>query len=107
MLLPYSEGALRELPGITAAADRALVLPVVIGPRASDSEIRDIAAITYAANPLKKGLDRVLAAWAKSAAIARGALVVAGVSPGEVRSCGIELPADGGCATSRRSVLPR
>ena len=34
---------------------------------------RDIAAITYGAHPEKKGLDRVLAAWARRAPRGRGA----------------------------------
>ena len=36
--------------------------------RAGPAAERDIAAITYGANPEKKGLDRVLAAWAARAA---------------------------------------
>src|SRR5260370_526527 len=58
---------------------------------------RDIAALTYAANPHKKGLDRVLAAWA--AARREGEeLVVAGAdlrlgAPG-VRVAGRLEPAD-------------
>lgn len=50
---------------------------------------RDIAAITYAANPHKKGLDRVLAAW--GAARRPGErLVVAGATREELRAAGIE-----------------
>ena len=43
-----------------------LVVPIAVepsGPRLAGA-VRDIAAITYAANPDKKGLGRVLAAWA-------------------------------------------
>jgi hypothetical protein len=43
----------------------SVVVPIPIersGPRRGPGE-RDIAAITYAANPSKKGLDRVLRAW--------------------------------------------
>src|SRR5215213_2724075 len=59
LLLPWSEGALAEAP---APHGPALVVPVAVaasGPAAR----RDIAAITYGANPEKKGLDRVLSAW--------------------------------------------
>src|SRR5690349_12726581 len=81
LLLPWSEGALLEAPaaareaavaegetvaGGETAAPRALVVPVAIDrPAAPPSAAarRDIAAITYAANPSKKGLGRVLSAW--------------------------------------------
>jgi glycosyltransferase involved in cell wall biosynthesis len=80
LLLPWSDGGLRETPGGLGADGRALVLPVAVEPfdvgdrdmgedRGEGSaggpgaEVRDIAAVTYGANPTKKGLDRVLAAW--------------------------------------------
>ena len=66
LLLPWSESGLIEAPAVAQAAqsgDRALVLPVPVEPSGSSESVRDIAAITYAANPYKKGLDRVLAAW--------------------------------------------
>ena len=76
LLLPWSEAGLREAPATAGGEGRALVLPVAIessvakdrdtGERASggtDATPRDIAAVTYGANPTKKGLDRVLAAW--------------------------------------------
>jgi glycosyltransferase involved in cell wall biosynthesis len=59
LLVPWSEGGLAEAPAPHADA---LVVPVPVessGPRSD----RDIAAVTYGANPEKKGLDRVLAAW--------------------------------------------
>jgi hypothetical protein len=95
LLLPWSEPALAELPARHA---RALVLPVPVaasGPATPPAE-RDIAAITYAANPHKKGLDRVLAAWRA----ARGpgeTLVVAGVGGRDadgVRHAGMLAPPD-------------
>jgi glycosyltransferase involved in cell wall biosynthesis len=61
LLLPWSEGGLREAPG--DAAGRALVLPVAVDPSGPLDGVRDVAALTYAANPRKKGLDRVLTAW--------------------------------------------
>jgi Glycosyl transferases group 1 len=62
LLLPWSDGGLREA-GESAAHERAIVLPVPVMPSGSAVAVRDIAAVTYAANPSKKGLDRVLAAW--------------------------------------------
>lgn len=41
----------------------AVVVPIAVDPSGPPGEARDIAAITYGANPHKKGLDRVLAAW--------------------------------------------
>ena len=75
LLLPWSEGALAEAP---ARHGPALVLPVPVERSGTPGE-RDIAAITYAANPDKKGLDRVLAAW-RAARRAGETLVVAGIA---------------------------
>jgi hypothetical protein len=60
LLLPWSNGALKEGPPVGTPS---LVLPVPVEPGAPSGE-RDLAAVTYGANPAKKGLDRVLAAWA-------------------------------------------
>ncbi len=62
LLIPWSSASLEGAP-----ADHApdVVVPVAVapsGPRIPLAE-RDIAAITYGANPHKKGLDRVLEAW--------------------------------------------
>jgi glycosyltransferase involved in cell wall biosynthesis len=65
LLLPVSEGALTGAP---PGGPRAVVTPIAVarsGPPLAGSQ-RDIAAITYAANPHKKGLDRVLVAWARA-----------------------------------------
>ena len=74
--------------------DRALVLPVPVEPSGPPAPVRDIAAITYAANPLKKGLDRVLAAWTR-VRHADEQLYVAGVSPAELAKAGVALSASG------------
>jgi glycosyltransferase involved in cell wall biosynthesis len=71
LLLPSSEGALAEARAADPGCEEhALVVPVPVGAATiqsdsaeCDSAERDIAAITYAANPLKKGFDRVLEAW--------------------------------------------
>src|SRR5919108_2544347 len=60
LLLPWSAGALAEAPVPHAPA---LVAPVPVAPSGPLGRNRDIAAITYGANPHKKGVDRVLAAW--------------------------------------------
>jgi len=76
LLLPTSEGALAEAPAPHAPA---IVVPIPVAPSGPPAPERDIAAITYGANPAKKGLDRVLAAW-RAARREGETLVVAGVS---------------------------
>jgi glycosyltransferase involved in cell wall biosynthesis len=66
LLLPSSHGALAEAAGAGAARPAtALVVPVPVEPSGPPAPVRDIAAVTYGANPHKKGLDRVLDAWAR------------------------------------------
>jgi hypothetical protein len=63
LLIPQDPGALVEAGSPTTPA---LVVPIPVEPSARAGgavEPRDIAAVTYATNPYKKGLDRVLAAW--------------------------------------------
>jgi len=77
LLLPVSDEALTGAP---ARIGRVVVVPITVERSGAllDGPRRDIAAITYAANPTKKGLADVLAAWA--AARREGEeLVVAGV----------------------------
>lgn len=64
LLIPWSAASLAGAPTDHA---RAVVVPVAVGSSgpARPSWERDIAAITYAANPRKKGLDRVLEAWGR------------------------------------------
>jgi glycosyltransferase involved in cell wall biosynthesis len=98
LLLPQSEGALAELPGAlgaeSARAGRVLVLPVPVEPSGPPAHTRDIAAITYAANPAKKGLDRVLDAWRRVRHPSEE-LVVAGVDSRDLARAGIALPGEG------------
>jgi Glycosyl transferases group 1 len=102
LLLPWSEGALNELPpdGRAHERARALVLPVPVASSGVPEPVRDIAAITYAANPAKKGLDRVLSAWRRVRAErppdAGGELVVAGASSQELADAGHPVGAEGG-----------
>ncbi len=116
LLLAQSEGALDEAPGDALRDARALVVPVPVepsDPRAGEADpvssggapARDIAAIAYAANPSKKGIDRVLGAWrsvrrdgeelvlagARDADLAQLGIARGGVG---VRSVGVLAPAD-------------
>jgi hypothetical protein len=62
LLVPQSAEALAEVPRPRPGAV-VVPPPVAIGPEPVPWERRDVAAVTYAADPHKKGLDRVLAAW--------------------------------------------
>lgn len=87
LLLPWSAGGLREAFPAGAACERSLVLPVPAEPSGEAAAQRDIAAVTYAANPAKKGLDRVLAAWRRvRPELSRGAV---GDQPGELAIAGV------------------
>ena len=101
LLLPWSEGALGEAPASVREDGHALVLPVAVGPSGAGEPTRDIAALTYSANPRKKGLDRVLSAWRRlreerargvgGEPLTGGELVIAGVSPEELHRAGISV----------------
>jgi glycosyltransferase involved in cell wall biosynthesis len=118
LLLPSSTGALAEaLAAVPGCVERALVVPApiaVLSPRADDiptepdnaptesgdtptepsiateTVARDIAALTYAANPYKKGFDRVLAAWRRVRRPAEQ-LVVTGITRAELQANGFHL----------------
>lgn len=95
LLVPWSEGGLAELATADRSlVDRALVLPVPVEPSGPSEGERDIAAITYAANPRKKGLDRVLAAW-RQVHRPGEELVVAGVDPRDLAAAGFAFADEG------------
>jgi Glycosyl transferases group 1 len=100
LLLPWSEGGLLEVPARARMGDRALVLPVPVEASGPPVATRDIAAITYAANPAKKGLDRVLAAWravrSQGSEAASGELLIAGASTEQLARAGFELAGERG-----------
>jgi glycosyltransferase involved in cell wall biosynthesis len=109
LLLPWSEGGREELPAVGGAADRTVVLPVAVEPSArteaptaeagSGSHTdRDIAAITYAANPSKKGLDRVLEAWrrVRTSRPPEDELVVVGAAAEDLASAGMVVEGEPG-----------
>jgi hypothetical protein len=96
LLLPQAQGTLDEGPDRHAPA---VIVPIPVEPSGppTATEARDLAAVTYAANPHKKGLDRILAAWRASARPGEE-LVVAGtphvpVTPG-VRNAGVLAPGE-------------
>jgi Glycosyl transferases group 1 len=95
LLLPWSEGGLREAPAAARAGGGVIVLPVHVEPSGSPEPVRDITAITYAANPAKKGLDRVLAAWRdvydELPPDQSRELVVTGVSARTLQEAGVDL----------------
>jgi hypothetical protein len=80
LLVPWSEHALAEAPRPHA---EALVVPVAVAPSGPVDGPRDVAAVTYGANPHKKGLDRVLAAWRAARRPGEELVVAGGDGPGE------------------------
>jgi hypothetical protein len=61
LLVAVDAGTLAETPRPHAPA---LIVPIPVEASPPAGARRDVAVLTYAANPHKKGLDRVLAAWA-------------------------------------------
>jgi glycosyltransferase involved in cell wall biosynthesis len=61
VLAPWSNGALMEGPPVDTPS---VVVPVPVAGGGPGGP-RDLAAVTYGANPEKKGVDRVLEAWAR------------------------------------------
>jgi glycosyltransferase involved in cell wall biosynthesis len=94
LLLPQSEATLSETPEPHAPA---IVVGIPVEPSAAEALAwaqRDVTAVTYAANWEKKGLDRVLAAWA----VARRdgeALVVCGADDAAVGAAARRTGLDG------------
>jgi glycosyltransferase involved in cell wall biosynthesis len=82
LLIPTSAQSLDETPEPHA---EAVVVPVAVEPAGLGDPwaTREIEAVTYAADPRKKGLDRVLEAWA-TARREGERLIVAGIEPDRV-----------------------
>jgi glycosyltransferase involved in cell wall biosynthesis len=92
LLLPWSEGGLAEVSSSEPREhERALVLPVPVESSGPPAPMRDVAAIAYAANPVKKGIDRVLNAWLRVRRPGEE-LVLAGAPPQELVRAGVSLP---------------
>ncbi|HTD09299.1 MAG TPA: glycosyltransferase [Solirubrobacteraceae bacterium] len=97
LLLPWSDGGLCEAPPAARRGNRALILPVPVEPSGPLQQDREIAAITYAANPSKKGLDRVLEAWrGVRGERGSGELIVAGASEVELARAGFRVADEDG-----------
>jgi hypothetical protein len=79
LVVAQSAGGLEEAP----AHGEALVVPVPVEPSGPTDGERDIAVVTYAADPTKKGLLRVLQAWER-ACRAGETIVVAGLEAGDL-----------------------
>lgn len=79
LLIATSQETLAESPQPHAPA---IVVPIPVEPSGLGAPWaqRDVSAITYAADPHKKGLDRVLEAWATARRDGE-TLVVAGLDP--------------------------
>ncbi len=94
LLVPMDRATLDATPHPHADG---VVVPIPVEPSPDAGAPRDVAALTYAANPHKKGLDRVLAAWA-GARREGEELVVAGadvrLEAAGVRVAGRLAPAD-------------
>ena len=64
LLLPLERGGLAEVPAAARAQGRALVLPLPVEPSGPPAPASGTSPRSPTpANPAKKGLDRVLAAW--------------------------------------------
>ncbi|HEY2636259.1 MAG TPA: glycosyltransferase, partial [Solirubrobacteraceae bacterium] len=102
LLLPMDPAGLTEAG---REGDDAVVVRVPVEPSGPPAGARDIAAMAYATNPEKKGLERMLAAWAAARAPGETLVVAGAARPagGEgVRSVGV-LPADEYRALLRRA----
>jgi glycosyltransferase involved in cell wall biosynthesis len=86
LLVPVAHGTLDETPAPHAPA---VIVPIAVAPSGGPAVERDIAAITYAADPWKKGLDRVLAAWA--AARREGEELVVAGTDARVEGAGVRV----------------
>jgi hypothetical protein len=102
LLLPWSDGGLAEAPSPHAGA---VVVGVPVEPSGPIGGERDIAAITYAAHPEKKGLDAVLAAWAAARRPGELLVVVGATAAGSAEGVRFEplLPLDEYRALLRRA----
>ncbi len=99
LLLPWSAAGLSKTRAGARATERTLVVPVPVQASGAPQHERDIAAITYAANPRKKGFDRVLEAWRRVCAeLPAGVpreLVVAGAKEEDLEKAGLAAGEDG------------
>ncbi len=76
LLVPTAAAALPDPPPAPA-----VVVPIAVDPSNGPTGERDVAAVAYAADPRKKGLGRILDAWARAHAPGEE-LVVCGLDRG-------------------------
>lgn len=89
LLVPMAETAFAEAPGWSPRAPRVVVpAPVTRSGPAVPSVERDIDVLIYASDPVKKGLQRVLDAWA---AVRRPGEELVVVSEHDVRADGVRV----------------
>lgn len=103
LLLPWSDAALLEAPAVSTPS---LVLPVPV-PAAATEVAKDTEVVAYGANPAKKGLGRVLAAW-RVARRPGETLTVAGLDGADeegVRYAGLMPSAEMGALLARARVF--
>jgi hypothetical protein len=86
MVLAMSPRALDALPDVRADA----IVPVPVARSGPVPPARDVAAVTYGANPAKRRLDLVLAAWSRAKRPGER-LVVAGLERYAPIPAGVEL----------------
>ena len=87
VLVPQAAGAFE---GVAPPGPPVVVVPVPVEPSGPRDGARDIAALTYGAHWRKKGLDRVLAAWALTAARGGSDVGSAGRAVRELVVAGVE-----------------
>lgn len=87
LVLAMSPRALQALPGVR---QDFVVVPVPVEPSGPLPQHRDIAALTYGANPEKRRLAQVLAAWSRARQPGER-LVVAGLERYAPLPAGVEL----------------
>jgi glycosyltransferase involved in cell wall biosynthesis len=87
LVLAMSPRALQARPELR---DEAVVVPVPVSGSGPPAPARDVAAVTYGANPQKRRLDLVLAAWSRAKRPGEK-LVVAGLERYAPIPAGVEL----------------
>jgi glycosyltransferase involved in cell wall biosynthesis len=109
--VPDEDGGPVAKPLVDAETNGHAPDPPAPDRSAPDHPTRDIAALTYAGNPHKKGFDRVLAAWRRVRRPGER-LVVVGIAREELHDAGFDLPDEdievtGSLASHRLRALMR
>ena len=94
------------IPQAGATQDRTVVVPIAVAASGPPGASRDVAVLSYAANPQKKGIDRLAAAW-EAAAGPGEELVLAGERPELIAPIAQSRVAGALPATEYRALLRR